>query len=165
MARWKWGFTGQMDIQPNWAHEGSSTIFGGVTGRGEGWQTTWLCYFLLSNLLPSRFYLAIQSHQSGHLWPPLKGWPLLLGPASETRYPRTWALISDMWVAGPTVPFLLFKQQEMAVSHSKQQAPQYANLLWIMALSDAMSFLCLSLHFPTCKTEAIWYPSQNCGKN
>lgn len=108
MARWKWGFTGQMAIEPNWAHEGSSTIFGEVTGRGEGWQTTWLCYFLLSNLLPSRFCLAIQSHQSGHLWPPLKGWPLLLGPASETRHPRTWALIFDIvsgWAHCP-LPFV-----------------------------------------------------------
>lgn len=85
---------------------GIEHYFGEVTGRGEGWQTTWPRYFLLSNLLPSGLCLAIQSHQSGHPRPPLKGWPLLLDPASETWYPRTWALISDIEWLGPLSPSL-----------------------------------------------------------
>ena len=34
--RWRWVFMGQMDIQPNWAHEGLSIILGKLQEGGRG---------------------------------------------------------------------------------------------------------------------------------
>lgn len=161
--RWRWGFTGQMDIQPNWAHERLSIIFGEVTGRGEGWQTTSLCYFLLSNLLPSRFCLAIQSHHSGHPRPPLKGWPLLLGPASETRYPRTWALISDIEWLGPLSPSLCSSNRKWRCLTASNKCPSMSTCFESWLYQMPCLFFAWASIFPPVKQKQ--FPPHNCGKN